>query len=97
PWPQRDDLPDDFRATGLVVVVGVGRFEDEATGLYRRHLIRVINVSVRAERHPPRAFEDGDVAVLIVEVRLRALSRRPPYTLHVHPRFPCVTVNGAEL
>src|SRR6185436_13296681 len=61
--------------------------EDKAPRFHAHHLARVVDVGLGAQRHPPRALDDRDVAVLVVEMRTAAPSRREGVLDDVYPRF----------
>src|SRR5712691_5173731 len=59
------NLHDDFLVSRLIVVMTGGRFKNETSLFHRGHLLRVVDVGFGPERHPPRAFNHGDVAILV--------------------------------
>src|SRR3954447_10129627 len=83
--PFAHDLHDDFFVLRHVVVVAEGGLVDEAARLHRRHLLGIVGVALRSERHPPRAFDYRDVARLVVIVRVAPLARSEAVPRDIDP------------
>ena len=71
--------------------------EDKAALLHRRHLVGIVDVGFGSERHPPGAFDHGDVPSLVVKVRMAAASRRELIPRDVDAGFARIAEDCAGL
>ena len=77
-----------FDAVAYMKEHHLGTVDDEAAGRHRLHPVRIV---LGPSIHPPRAGEDGDVAIVGMKVRAAVVMRKPFLEHHVEAGLGRIT------